>query len=117
MSENCPLCCQGLNGVTFYVRWFDGRYQQCLTKDIQLPDKHVRGVHRAAVQVNGKFLKILDIVNMATGKVFRNDCHRRLPDWINEPVKRAIIAANGDLPLIYKNSKVEKASRSQKVTP
>ncbi len=117
MSENCPLCCQELNGVTFYVRWYDGRFYQCLTRDIQLPIQKFRGPHRSAVTVNGTFMKIVDIVNMTTGKVFRKDCKRALPDWLEDPTKRAIIAANGDLPLIYKNSKVEKASRSQKIAP
>lgn len=108
MNDCCPLCCQDLNGVTFYVRWFEGRYDHCLTKDI-IPFKGMAA--RAAVTVNGKIHKNVDIVNMLTGKVFRNDLKRALPDWLKEPVKRGIIAATGELPLIYKNSKVEKASR------
>lgn len=112
MSDCCPLCCQDLNGILFYVRWFDNRYCQCLTKDIA-PFKGMAA--RSAVTVNGKVLKMVDIVNMSTGKVFRNDLTAPLPKWLKEPVQRAIIASTGDLPFIYKNSKVEKASR--KPTP
>lgn len=116
MSDCCPLCDHPLSDVTWYVRWFNkgGRFEHCLTREIR-PSK--RRFPRGMITVNGTDQQSVDIVNMATGTVVRNDFKRPLDDWLQNPTKRAIAVATGELPLIYKNSAVEKASRKNKVDP
>ncbi len=109
MSANCPLCDHPLNETKWYVRWFNGRrFEHCVTSEI-VPSK--RKFPRGMITVNGKDQQSVDIVNLTTGTVVRNDFKRPLQEWLKDPLRRAIFAANGELPLIYENSKVEKASR------
>ena len=66
------------------------------------------------IWVNGTDQQSVDIVNLVTGKVVRKDFNRPLPEWIEEPVRRALVIATGDIPPIYKNSKIEKLKLMEK---
>jgi len=114
MSENCPLCGHGLEEVKWYVRWFNPngrRFEHCLTTELKASK---RRFPHGMMEVDGKDQSALLIVNMVTGTIARNDFKRPLPEWLSCPYKRAIIAANGDLPPIYKNCKIEKLKIAEK---
>ena len=87
----------------FYVRWFNngtGRFEERITENFHfLKNHHMAGWG----EIDGKQHNTFSIVDMDTGFVLRNDYKRRLPDWLFEPVQRAIIASTKEIPPIYKN--------------